>query len=173
MFCRTHSHFICPSNRRWSLVVVAGVLQVLLATTSQQLAILPCEPPTASGQRQAFSSHLRERATQFLCGAEQRVLGCLFGRVQYFADRSQFQSLIVLQLKNHAFAGCQFFERQRDLPAQFAPHQVFFRIGTSAPVRYLCEHVINFAIGGGGNWSFFFSHLLLTNAVEAKIRDDA
>ena len=50
------------------------------------------------------SSHFRQRTTQLLCGAEERILGCLFRRTQHFADGAQLEPLIMFQLKHHALA---------------------------------------------------------------------
>src|SRR5262249_54868107 len=49
---------------------------VLIARSSQPVA------------RSSFSSHLRQRATQLLRGAKQRILCRLFRRVQHFANRA-------------------------------------------------------------------------------------
>src|SRR6476659_2158840 len=119
-----------------------------------------------------LSSHLRQRSSQFLRGAKQRVLGGLFGVVQHLTERPQLQSLIMLQFKNNALAWSQLIERFLDPAAQFAPHQVALWICSRPNVRNLRQHIVLLALRIRGDWSVFFPHLSLADAVQAQVRDD-
>src|SRR6476469_8417438 len=79
----------------------------------------------------------------------------------------------MLQLEHHALARGQLVERPRNLTAQFAPHQVAFRIRSAAAVGNLCQNVEDFAINILGDRRVFFANLLLSNVVETNVRDNA
>src|SRR5579863_3032910 len=87
--------------------------------------------PTAS------SSHIRQRSAQLLRGPEERVLGGLFRGMQNLAHGTQLQTVVMLQLKDHALARCQFFQRTGDTCAQLTAHQIALRICAGAAVGYL------------------------------------
>src|SRR5258708_8047530 len=116
MFCCTHSHFISSPLPRGILFSWTGEMPV---------------PPKST------SSQIRQRATQFLRCPEQSILSRLFRRVQHFPDRPQLQSVVMLELENHALARRQLFEGPPYSSAQFPPHHVPPPIRPAAPLRPL------------------------------------
>src|SRR5260370_8823619 len=154
MFCCTHSHFISspPSG-------------------NQFLSRVP-HSSAYFAEGWGISSQIRQRATQFLRCPEQSVLRRLFGRVQHFPDRPQLQSVVMLQLENHALARRQLFEGPPYSSTQFPPHQVPLGIRPAAPVRHLCQYVELLAFGIHSHRRVFFTHLFPANLVEAQIGDN-
>src|SRR5213078_3177685 len=152
MFCCTHSHFIASSRppAMWGRA----------------------PSPVPPSEARQPSSHLRQGPAQLLGRTEQRVLGGFFGRVQHFTNSPQLESLIMLQLKHHAFARGQPIERLRNSAAQLPSHEIALGIGSAATVGHLREKVILFAFGIRRYRSVFFAYLLLANVIEAQVRNN-
>src|SRR3984957_3963086 len=93
--------------------------------------------------------------------------------MQDLTHGAQLQSVIVLQLKDHALAGRQFFQRTGNSRSQLPSHQVALGIRSRAAVGYLIEDVVLPARRVFRDGSIFLAHGLLAQVVHAKIRHDA
>src|SRR5690349_16124808 len=67
----------------------------------------------------------RQLSPQLFRRSEERILGGLFCCIQHLSDRSQPESLIMLQFKNHPLARRQFAQRSLNPLAEYLAIQFF------------------------------------------------
>src|SRR6185437_5626054 len=108
--------FLVPIRTSYAPQIVLGPWSSVIGSSAETRN----RKPTTKDQQLLLSSHFRQRAAQLLRRPEQRVLCCLFCRIQHFADGPQLQSLVMLQFKNHAFPRSQLLQCLSDLAAKFA-----------------------------------------------------
>src|ERR1035437_7791288 len=184
MFCCAFSHFIAlpqPASKESSCQPKPRADQILLRIFFVSGSIVrarsycndvPFFTASPTSRLSLAFLQVRQVGPQLAGRPEQRVLGGLLGGVQHLADGSQLQSLVMLQLKNGAFARRQLVQGLVDGLAHALAVELARRIGHGPGVGDI-RHQVQFVASGIDDCGrIFAAALAAAQVVQAKVGDD-
>ena len=118
------------------------------------------------------SAHFGELSSQFVGGAEQRVLDCAFRRIKHAGDRAQPHAVVVLEFEHHPFAGREATQGANDALLQLASGKASLRAGVRAVVGHAVKQIVLLAIGRSRRIQVPAARMLLAQVIQAEIGDD-
>src|SRR5216684_5001933 len=125
---------------------------------------------------QKRSSQASQFMAEFARGAEKRILYGFLGRAESVANGPELQTLIVLHLKNNAFARGQALHRQRNARLDFHPDKSALGIQRRALLALALEKIGDALLVKAGihlGSLILGARLAAAQVVQANVGDDA